>query len=312
MAQKEKQVKSYTRKSKSGKQVQVKSYSAKYNSAEDMVKEALKQKKGAGKELLETKKKQKVENIPDYDFSMDDFAHWYEGDGSKQDKAVEKSLRKILGKKNYEALNDYVADNYKKGGHKLAFKKVSSFKEGATTKDSKPKSAAAKKRDSTIAKLEKKLKTKGSLTNAEADALNKAKTAKRMGKDEYSAKDYVDFVNDKSSPKSKAYLEKIRKALVEKNGGTIDRGNKTSRALRKVEKELSKSKKPSKNSFDTKKEAVEFAKSKGLTINEYGTIMDGHKVLGSPIKSNGRWLIPGSIFRRKDKVKSSPAKVDKP
>lgn len=53
---KEKQVKSYTRKSKSGKQVQVKSYSAKYNSAEDMVKEALKQKKGAGKELLEAKK----------------------------------------------------------------------------------------------------------------------------------------------------------------------------------------------------------------------------------------------------------------
>ena len=143
MVQKEKQVKSYTRKSKSGKQVQVKSYSAKYNSAEDMVKEALKQKKGAGKELLETKKKQKVENIPDYDFSMDDFAHWYEGDGSKQDKAVEKSLRKILGKKNYEALNDYVADNYKKGGHKSAFKKVSSFKEGATTK----KASTAKSND---------------------------------------------------------------------------------------------------------------------------------------------------------------------
>lgn len=215
MVQKEKQVKSYTRKSKSGKQVQVKSYSAKYDSAEDMVKEALKQKKGAGKELLETKKNQKVENIPDYDFSMDDFAHWYEGDGSKQDKAVEKSLRKILGKKNYEALNDYVADNYKKGGHKSAFKKVSSFKEGATKKETSAK--------------------KGS----------KVSVAKS-----FSIRDYRKEI----SAMTPAQLKKERAELVSRNGGTINRGNNTGRKIAeimKLEQMRKVEKKPKKTATDS-------------------------------------------------------------
>lgn len=53
--QKEKTVKSYQRKTKSGKVVTVKQHTAKYNAA-DMAKEALKKKHGAGKEF-ETKKK---------------------------------------------------------------------------------------------------------------------------------------------------------------------------------------------------------------------------------------------------------------
>lgn len=48
--QKEKTVKSYQRKTKSGKVVTVKQHTAKYNAA-DMAKEALKKKHGAGKEL---------------------------------------------------------------------------------------------------------------------------------------------------------------------------------------------------------------------------------------------------------------------
>lgn len=55
--QKEKQVKTYQRRTKSGKMTTVKAHTAKYNAAEDIAKEIIKKKKGAGKELEELKKK---------------------------------------------------------------------------------------------------------------------------------------------------------------------------------------------------------------------------------------------------------------
>lgn len=57
MVTKEKTVKQYTRKSKTGKTVTVKQHTAKYNSAEDMAKAALQAKKGSGKELQKVKDK---------------------------------------------------------------------------------------------------------------------------------------------------------------------------------------------------------------------------------------------------------------
>lgn len=49
-------------------------------------------------------------------FTKDEFKEWYEGTGSAADKRVEKILRKKLGKRGYERLNDEAADTYKKGG----------------------------------------------------------------------------------------------------------------------------------------------------------------------------------------------------
>lgn len=53
---KEKTIKTYQRKTKSGKMTTVKQHTAKYDSAEDMAKEAMKKKTGAGKELEKRKK----------------------------------------------------------------------------------------------------------------------------------------------------------------------------------------------------------------------------------------------------------------
>lgn len=58
----EKRVKSYTRRTKSGKTITVKAHTAKYDAAD---KKDASRKKGAGKELEERKKKSKVENLFD-------------------------------------------------------------------------------------------------------------------------------------------------------------------------------------------------------------------------------------------------------
>ncbi len=58
----EKQVKAYTRRTKSGKTVTVKAHTAKYEAAD---KKDASKKKGAGKEFEERKKKSKVENLFD-------------------------------------------------------------------------------------------------------------------------------------------------------------------------------------------------------------------------------------------------------
>ena len=57
---KEKNVKGYTRKSKSGKMVNVKPYSAKYDSAEDIKKMKMTSKKGSGSEFADLKKSNKI------------------------------------------------------------------------------------------------------------------------------------------------------------------------------------------------------------------------------------------------------------
>lgn len=111
-------MKSYTRRTKSGKTVTVKAYTAKYDAADAA--DASKR-EGAGGELDELKKKKKAET-PDtgaygeYGFNLEEFREWYEGTGSDADKKVEKLLRHKLGKETYTKINDLAVKNYKKGG----------------------------------------------------------------------------------------------------------------------------------------------------------------------------------------------------
>lgn len=143
---KEKTVKTYQRRTKSGKIVTVRQHTASYDAA-DKAKNAAKR-KGAGKELEEVKSKkslQKADLFDGYDFTKDDFNEWYEGTGSAADKKVAKALRKTLGRKAYNELNNLAADNYKKGGANSFFKKnvhsTATAKTGKSTNSGKPSSA---------------------------------------------------------------------------------------------------------------------------------------------------------------------------
>lgn len=117
---KEKQVKSYTRRTKGGKTVTVKAYTAKYDAADAA---SASKREGAGGELDELKKRKSEAQAStdtgaykDYGFTQEEFDEWYEGTGSKADKKVEKLLRKQLGKEAYNNINDLAVKDYKKGG----------------------------------------------------------------------------------------------------------------------------------------------------------------------------------------------------
>ena len=125
--QKEKQVKSYTRRTKSGKTVVVHAYKAKYDAAEEM-KKALAKKSGAGKELI--KKQQAATDAP-LGFSAEEFKQWYHWDlvDDPKNKAalkVEKALKKSMGTKVYKKFFDEVTDGYSARGHNKALKSLES------------------------------------------------------------------------------------------------------------------------------------------------------------------------------------------
>ena len=113
---KEKQVRSYQRRTKSGKTVTVKAHTAKYDAAE-MVKEALKKKKGAGTEF---EKKVGQREMPDYNLPMDEYIKKLrEGmQSDKEDKDTEKKPSKTVKKKKKKN------DKYIKGSGPLSTGKV--------------------------------------------------------------------------------------------------------------------------------------------------------------------------------------------
>ena len=142
---KEKTVRTYQRRTKSGKIVTVRQHTAKYDAAE-RAKDSSKR-KGAGEELEKVKTKkalQKADLFDGYDFSEEDFNEWYEGTGSANDKKVAKALRKTLGRKAYNELSDLAADNYKKGGASSFFKKNVHSKTAETKTSNRTKKGAAK------------------------------------------------------------------------------------------------------------------------------------------------------------------------
>lgn len=122
---KEKQIKSYTRRTKSGKTVTVRAHSAKYDAADDLVKSLLK-KKGSGKEFelaVDTKGVDKLVNemadsgrliVP---VSKEEFRAWYHEPDSIAGKAAGKKLRSVLGSKEYKKLDETASSGYSTKGH---------------------------------------------------------------------------------------------------------------------------------------------------------------------------------------------------
>lgn len=138
--QAEKKVKSYTRRTKSGKTVTVKAHTARYKAADK--KEATKG-KGSGKEIEELmdKKKTPIVKKPETPFTKEEFKEWYEGTGSAADKKVAKALRKQLGRSGYRKFEDEAIDNYTPRGHSKMFKRFSNELKGSSSKDTKASSA---------------------------------------------------------------------------------------------------------------------------------------------------------------------------
>lgn len=125
--QKEKKVRAYTRKSKSGKTVQVKAHTQKYDAAEE-ARRAFASKKGAGEELSKVKK---VKEVPaddtDLGFSEADFKAWYHWDMEDDPKnpqalKVKKALIAKMGRSAYSKYEDQMTDSYTARGHLKAFK----------------------------------------------------------------------------------------------------------------------------------------------------------------------------------------------
>lgn len=122
---KEKQIKSYTRRTKSGKTVTVRAHSAKYDAADELVKSLLK-KKGSGKEFelaVDTKGVDKLVNemadsgrllVP---VSKEEFRAWYHEPDSIAGKAAGKKLRSVLGSKEYKKLDETASSGYSTKGH---------------------------------------------------------------------------------------------------------------------------------------------------------------------------------------------------
>lgn len=112
---KEKQIKSYTRRTKSGKMVTVRAHSAKYDAADDLVKSLLK-KKGSGKEF------ELAVNMADsgrltVPVSKEEFRAWYHEPDSVAGKAAGKKLRSVLGSKEYKKLDEAASSGYSTKGH---------------------------------------------------------------------------------------------------------------------------------------------------------------------------------------------------
>lgn len=148
---KEKTIRTYQRRTKTGKVVTVKQHTAKYDAAEAL-KEAAK-KKGAGDELENLKKgkpeKVKVEkpaeDTPDYGFTAEEYKAWYHWDQDADPKnksalKVEKALKKQMGTKAYSKYFDEMSDNYSARGHNKGFKGLS----GKFSTDTPTKSISGK------------------------------------------------------------------------------------------------------------------------------------------------------------------------
>lgn len=117
---KEKQIKSYTRRTKSGKTVTVRAHSAKYDAADDLVKSLLK-KKGSGKEF-ELAVDKLVNEMADsgrliVPVSKEEFRAWYHEPDSIAGKAAGKKLRSVLGSKEYKKLDETASSGYSTKGH---------------------------------------------------------------------------------------------------------------------------------------------------------------------------------------------------
>lgn len=143
--QKEKTVRTYQRRTKTGKVVTVHKHTAKYDAAEAQ-REAAK-KKGAGEELSAKKaSKPQVSATPDYGFTAEEYKSWYHWDTENDPKnkaalKVEKALKGKLGAKGYKKYFDDMTDGYSARGHNKAFGGLGDYFKGSTSAGKPAKTA---------------------------------------------------------------------------------------------------------------------------------------------------------------------------
>ena len=128
MTRAEKNIKAHTRRLANGKTVMVRQHKATYEAA-DLVAQNI-GKKGAGNELAQKKAdKEYIDKMSELPFSQEEFAEWYNWDteddpNNKTAKAVEKHLKKILGRAGYKEFYDKLTDSWTPRGAKKAFKEL--------------------------------------------------------------------------------------------------------------------------------------------------------------------------------------------
>lgn len=137
---KEKTVRTYQRRTKSGKMVTVREHKSSYDAAEEARKAAAK-KAGAGTEFVKKKTAPPETELP---FTPEEFKEWYHWDMEDDPKnksaiKVEKALKDKMGTRAYKKYLQEMTDSYTARGHNKAQKALMSkyFSEKGTSTESK-------------------------------------------------------------------------------------------------------------------------------------------------------------------------------
>ena len=165
---KEKTVRTYQRRTKSGKMVTVREHKASYDAAEEARKAAAK-KAGAGTEFVKKKTAPPKTELP---FTPEEFKEWYHWDmevDAKNESAlkVEKALKSKMGTRAYKKYLQEMTDSYTARGHNKAHKALMS--EYFSEKSDTPAKVKSKASDKSTMKPSAKTSSTTSTTGAGAD-----------------------------------------------------------------------------------------------------------------------------------------------
>lgn len=228
--QKEKQVKSYTRRTKSGKTITVRAHTAKYDAAEE-VKKAFAKKKGAGEELEDKKSKKAMDLIDELkDLHDKEKNTEVKSANSDWDNAhVEKGDRDFGGGYYIVKGNSQSSIHFRTKAQALAHIKRMQSKSSTNSSQEKvsqepvkkistPKESAKTPAKAT-SKLVKAPANKTTSTKSETKSSSKSQASPEITAADYKAWYHWDKEND---PKNKAAL-KVQKALKAKMGASAYR-----------------------------------------------------------------------------------------
>lgn len=121
--EKRKTIRTYQRRTKSGKAVTVRQHTAKYDAADELKKSL---QVGAGEELSARAANHEL------GFSLDEYKSWYHWDAENDPenataKKVEEILKRRMSPKKYREYYDRMTEEYSARGHKKAFESIGDF-----------------------------------------------------------------------------------------------------------------------------------------------------------------------------------------
>lgn len=231
-------------------------------------------KKKSEKEPKSTKASKPTTSEPA--FTAAEFKEWYRGTGSAADKKVAKALRAQLGRSGYRKLEDEAIDNYSSRGHLSMFKRVSGGSttstgaKSTTTKTSKePRVTTNKdiehalrwdeKRSKAFDAALKKVTSSGARTTREVKEglaklgydydtgkkvrkATKSENVKKETKGDRAVARMNKLVNEalSSATSDPKVLKKQLGALIDYNGGPINRGDKIGKRIGEIREQLGK------------------------------------------------------------------------